>query len=652
MSRTDAHPSSAPLHDTLPLRILLWIGMSAAFTALVVTYSRSHGRLLCPPFYDDVAYFEDALHRLAVLERGGPVAIIPDYLQSPPHSPFSTFVALTAFRVMGVHDWAPYVANGSIIMALLLLLDHLAGRAPVVKKFVPALFVLSVPVSTAAVYEFRPDLASALACAAGVALLLWRPLATSGARGCIAAGALFGMALLFKPPTFPLTLALLVVGLFTAVVLERLLVPTTQWKTLVPACAQVILAAILIPLPHYILTWRENWRYIYEPIFGASHDVWASHLPPLGHLLYYLRGEGGQVMLGVELYPLSAIIALGMCVLLRRRQWDSAARLAGLAIATVVAYAIPTCLPMKQPFLGNCFDWLLVLMAVFVLCQFIHVRGPARGLLLVGALLCVAHRIGFIDRTDNSSSEGVMAQNRVANGLYQSLRDAMPGTYSRVYMTTTGGVSTAALDYYFRRDTGHALNIGDNPFTDDLRIHRREISISEFVIASEPGNGLAFGDLLKSGAVQTQTLDMVRSTPDFRQIAAFPALNGKSYFLFRRTRPFFGYTSARGLVESSSAYRALLPSTKLTIAPEGRAELRIVARGMSQTPDLHVQILLDGEPLQTWTPPHNHYEEFTLPFMIHGGGPHELEMRYSAPQEMNSTPILFTRLEIIPDCPQ
>jgi len=632
-------------------RILVWVFISAVFTTLVVRYSMSHGKLLCPPFYDDVAYFEDALHRLAVLERGGLAALIPDYIHSPPHSPYSSTTALAAFRVLGVHQWAPYVVNGLIILALLLLVDHLAGNVPFYKKFTIALLVLSVPVSTEAVYEFRPDFAAALACAAGVALVLWRPFTEVKVRHRLAAGACFGLAFLFKPPTSPLTLAVMFVVIIASVALERSFTGA-KWKALTKSYAQLLLSAILIPLPHYLLTWEENYHYVYDPIFGNTRSVWESHFTWLGHLLYYFRGEGGQVMLGAELYPLLAIIGVGTILLLRRKQWNALSRLIALAIATGVAYAIPTYVRMKQPFLGNCFDWLLILIVVYVLVQFASASRGVWLLLLVMAVLCCVHRIVFIDRTDNAGSELVLAQNRVNKGLYRALRSAMPDQYSRIYMTTTGGVSTAALDYYFRRDTRQPLNVGDNPFSDHLEVHRREISVAEFVVTSEPGNGLAFGDFLKSESVQAQTLDMVRQSPEFQQVAAFPALNGKSYSLFRRTRPFFGYANARGLIESSSDAQGVWPLTKLTIAPEGRAELRLIARAKSQTAGLHVQIIVDGQPIHMWTPPQDHFEDLNLPFIIHGGGPHEVELSYTAPQVTSPTPIVFTRLELIPDCPR
>jgi hypothetical protein len=76
MSRTKTFHSPPPCwHEGVYFRAVLWICIAAAFTALVVQYSRLHGKLLCPPFYDDVAYFEDALRRLALLERSGPLVL-------------------------------------------------------------------------------------------------------------------------------------------------------------------------------------------------------------------------------------------------------------------------------------------------------------------------------------------------------------------------------------------------------------------------------------------------------------------------------------------------------------------------------------------------------------------------------------------------
>jgi len=92
-------------------------------------------------------------------------------------------------------------------------------------------------------------------------------------------------------------------------------------------------------------------------------------------------------------------------------------------------------------------------------------------------------------------------------------------------------------------------------------------------------------------------------------------------------------------------------TTKLTIAPEGPSGLRLIARAKSQFPGVQIQICVDDQPISTWAPPQNEFQDFTLPFIIHGGGPHELELRFTAPHTTSQSPITFTRLQIIPDCP-
>jgi hypothetical protein len=260
-------------------------------------------------------------------------------------------------------------------------------------------------------------------------------------------------------------------------------------------------------------------------------------------------------------------------------------------------------------------------------------------------------------RLASRGDDQVMAQNRVANGLYDALRRAMPLPSSRIYFTTTGYVSSAALDYYFRRDTLHALNIGDTPFSDNLAIHQRAIDSSEFVIASEPGNGIAFGDFLKSERVQTQTLDMVRLNPDFKQIAAFTALNDRHYFLFQRTRPFFGYVKSSGLIDASAsnpnglpcAYWGISPSTTLTIAPEGPSSLRLVARARATVPDQIIRIVIDGKYRAVWKLRSGQFEDFTLPFTVLGGGTHQVKLIYISTNQQTPEAALFARLAIIPD---
>src|SRR5262245_14571733 len=106
-------------------RLLLWAVIAAVFTAAAVQHSFSRGRLAGEIDFDDVGYFNDGLRRLDLLYDEGVVAFVENYECQPPHSPFSSLLALASFAVFGIHDWAPYAGNGILILFLVALLDGL-----------------------------------------------------------------------------------------------------------------------------------------------------------------------------------------------------------------------------------------------------------------------------------------------------------------------------------------------------------------------------------------------------------------------------------------------------------------------------------------------------------------------------------------------
>ncbi|HEY2944983.1 MAG TPA: hypothetical protein VGN09_21295, partial [Vicinamibacteria bacterium] len=106
-------------------RVLLWIVLSAGFTLIIVQWSLRHGRLILPPTYDDVGYLADGLSRLEVLYRDRLPGLLAEHFRHPPHSPFSSYLALAGFALFGAHDWAPYASNVIIVLALLAFVDYL-----------------------------------------------------------------------------------------------------------------------------------------------------------------------------------------------------------------------------------------------------------------------------------------------------------------------------------------------------------------------------------------------------------------------------------------------------------------------------------------------------------------------------------------------
>ena len=131
-SAGDQAPPARRLFTPPRGRWLLLISiLSAAYTANVIQWSLRFGRLAMDPVFDDVGYLTDGLQRLNILDQAGFHAFCRSFVQAPPHSPWSTLLATSAFSVFGVHDWAPYLLNGLLVFIFLCLawdiVDHKIG---------------------------------------------------------------------------------------------------------------------------------------------------------------------------------------------------------------------------------------------------------------------------------------------------------------------------------------------------------------------------------------------------------------------------------------------------------------------------------------------------------------------------------------------
>ena len=66
-----------------------------------------------------------------------------------------------------------------------------------------------------------------------------------------------------------------------------------------------------------------------------------------------------------------------------------------------------------------------------------------------------------------------------------------------------------------------------------LEIFRREIDAADFIVASEPGSGVVYENII-SLELENELLEMARADAGFTELAKFPALNGKFFHLFVR----------------------------------------------------------------------------------------------------------------------
>lgn len=663
-----SRPHSAPARPALSLspprrrRPLIWVAITAAFTAMVIQYSFQHGKLAMYPFYDDVSYFMDALVRLQELYTGGWRHLARAMVERPPHSVFSCVLALGAYIVLGTQDWVPYAANGVIILGLAGVLNFLAHGLPRWQRLLLFLIVLTVPICQNAVYEFRPDIASALCAAAGGAVLLSRPFTAGAWQHRVGAGAMFGLSMLIKTPTFPLTMAVLFVCVAAAVAADALIdrrMP--RLEPLAISVAQTVGAAVLVPLPFYAFQLRQIIAYIWEPIFGSTKDLWATPLTPREHVLYYLTGEGGSLMLSSHLYLLGAILVAGFALAIVFSRRDVVVRLAGFCLAAGAAFAIPTKMRVKQPFFGTTFDWLLIFAGLYVLlwvCQRGHrvIAGGILAVVLLGAV-GISH---FVPELYKPGGANVVQRRRIISSVYNALRQYNVGDRARIYMTTTGYVNAAVLDYLNLQQGLPAFNIAEQPYSPDLKLHESEMDKSDYVIASEQGNSESFGNFIPSGNMQDATLAHIRANPDFAEIAAIPTQNEKRFFVFKRVPPFYGWDVTTGLGPVEGPYPdwklrevrwGFGPKTVATLPPAlTTGDYLLVVSGKPALANLEMTVRIDGREVGRHVfPSQLRFDAFELPVHL-GPGRHEIELDYAnwAKVEPRPMAVLFQTMKLLP----
>src|SRR5512145_632571 len=130
---------------------------------MTIQYSRSYGRMLVGPLYDDVVYLDEGLRYAQLAQTQGAWALVQEAVRRPPHSPFATSIALVSFLFCGPAEWAPYALMGLVVLAVVLAADRLLVDLPPHARVAGVLFVLTFPIVGTLPYHFRPDATAGLA---------------------------------------------------------------------------------------------------------------------------------------------------------------------------------------------------------------------------------------------------------------------------------------------------------------------------------------------------------------------------------------------------------------------------------------------------------------------------------------------------------
>jgi len=536
--RSSARPS--PTRAWLWARLPWWLAIAAAFTALFVQLSVRVGRLQSPLQGDDMMYFLDGLDRLEQFRSNGLRGVVVGYLDRPPHSPWSSFVAAGSFALFGLKEWAPFLGNGLLIVVLVGFVDFLAiGRGRWSRRF--CLFMAcTAPFAAQGVMQFRPDFAAGLLTAIGIVLLLRHNFAESAKGYQAAAGASFGLALLAKPTGSPFTLAITIGTLVLAGICDRVTRRGLTLGSIAASWAWCLGPMVVLAAPHYALAWRNVAEVVALNTFSPQAEVWRMSGGQPFPWYYYVTGLGGRMMLRNHLYLFAAICLASSAFVVRAREWEAIIRHLAFALVLMVAWGIPTMLGSFSPFFTQTFVVLLLFSAVLAVCDVLPrvpqdgTRFPwARGLAVAGAV--VVPFIGIASRTSGVAPDP--AQIRLHHEIYRDVlrrvRASSGGRPARVFLTCNGDIAPETLTWLARKE-GLDASFRAEEISTDPEVFRGEIDRSSLVLAvTTRGNGKVH-PWLPSAEVADTVLAMVRSRPDFREVAALGPLGTKEYYLFAR----------------------------------------------------------------------------------------------------------------------
>jgi hypothetical protein len=681
-----------PVLQPLWLRATIILALAAAYTALIVHYSLQHGRLILFLTYDDVSYIQDGLSRLQTFYNAGPATVLKMYAVHPPHAPWSSFLALVAFAIFGVHDWAPYAANGILIVGYFAFADYLLRGVPLWQKLVCFALLVSIPLLAGAVAEFRADHASNLLLAIGLLLLLRRPLASAPRRYLALAGAFVGLAIAGRPHMFIAAGLLTAAALVLATACDRFGEGLRPTRTQVAgAWATCLVPFILIPLPHFLVGWREVIGYIYDNVFGRYRTIWQTKGTLGFHLSYYLWGEGAHAAFGGTINPHAGppigipshllLIAIILCAaivrLLLRARRRELVRAAAIGLLLLGSYLISALMKNKSVFFGLGFQTLLLFVAVIALRDLLlgerlgRLRRPWRWRrvpllggrlpLAAGGLVCLAAigvaAWGWPPRYGDRGEDSILNRRQIVDGIYRDIRDNTDYAAPVVFVTAPGDANDRLLGYMAMKEGRTMYPYALLDHSDDPVYVEAEFNKAHFVVASDAGSGL-IADFLPEYTIQNHLVQVLAGRRDYALVGRYiyaPA--GRGFYLFEHVGAFFGWRPLSGFGTMEGPFpESHMPNVRWSYGPS--ATLRMTAhdpghyvltwRARNVFPGQAVTVSVDGReiarrPLE----PSDAFVSHQVPFDVPAGD-HVLQFTFSQWERVLPRPmaILFSELRI------
>jgi hypothetical protein len=491
------------------------------------------------PVFDDVGYLIDGLQRLNILDSEGVHAFCQTLVQSPPHSPWSTLLAVVAFALFGANDWAPYLLNGLLVFFLLCLAWNVAGQTTFTRLAITSVVLLS-QLPFQAILDFRPDFAAALFTAGFVLVLLKMGIhgmeRTVELRGYLCVGLLAGLAYLTKPSFFPHTTVTLFAALFVSEI-DRGLMARGRFEILgiIRRSLLALAGAVLVAGPYFSLNWRTVLDYfLVNTGSGKEASIWREPGGFWGSLAERLHGYSANITLGRFTNLFATWLLIAVAIALVQRNYRAVLFSVSGILLSATSLLLIAAGQMGDPHFSYAWMILFVLTTLCALGEITKDRNTA----FLAIVFCFMSFFTFYKAAPKTpwhvtkdAARGESMNQAIVERVAARAAPKLGARPVIVYSTFMGDVNAASQDWLALKENIKA-RFRDLHRSGDITEHLAAIRAADFVEVADSSSAWLVR-WLPSTPLQGALLQNLRNQSNFRELLPVLGKEG-TVFLFEK----------------------------------------------------------------------------------------------------------------------
>ncbi|WP_137128647.1 glycosyltransferase family 39 protein [Rhizobium sp. FY34] len=363
-------------------RVVLGLsGLVAVFMLANLGLAMQRGALAMAPIYDDNTYLLDGINRVVFENVDSLLSMIVSFYHNPPHSPFSTMLAMAGYSLSGGSDIGPYAMNfiGLAVYAVGIYVIT-AERTGKFLGILCTAALMFVPAVGTLVTEFRPDAFAGLSFGLAAYWLVFFRYDQSSKRAACALGALAAAVTAIKPSAVIIVVPMLGFAFLLGAAKSRSL-------RSVRLMAWTLGAGLLVVMP-FALIWGAHVAAYIHQVFFTNADVWVTPGSAAFHWAYNAFGAAGSRALGMFFFIGAFLIAVDLLTL--RMNSKENFPTAAFYLWVAIIYVGIAVNPQKSAYQGNFFYFPFIIATGLAAARLIErTRMPRSALLAVTAGIAI-----------------------------------------------------------------------------------------------------------------------------------------------------------------------------------------------------------------------------------------------------------------------